>query len=381
MDYLKTCVNILRQLVAIPSVSGNEKQAALFVRNFLENELGMETELQYVTDTSCNVIGRWRASGASRLLVLGGHLDTVSPSKLWEIDPYMLTRVEDRLYGLGSADMKGGLAAQLTCLLMLKKQNIPLISDVEFIALADEEGLSSGAHMYASNFYGQQMSRKSFFILGEPHYDNIVIGATGKILIKCDIVGQSGHAAKPEQGVNAIDCMADFLAIVNHTYQAKYLKGECASHCCLMVDSHYTSYNLNIPEKCSCLINKQLLPTENATSFLENLKSIYSKNINQGELIITQELPNYPAYAISPEQEDLDKFLRILREKYDRTPKLEINQSVSDGNILYNNLNMPGILFGPYGANLHSHGEYVSMTSLSNYMNELFGYICEYYSE
>lgn len=50
--------------------------------------------------------------------------------------------------------------------------------------------------------------------MGEPHFDNIVIGATGKALLSLHIQGKEGHASTPEKGINAIDCMARFLTAV-----------------------------------------------------------------------------------------------------------------------------------------------------------------------
>ncbi|MFQ8792474.1 MAG: peptidase dimerization domain-containing protein [Oscillospiraceae bacterium] len=47
--------------------------------------------------------------------------------------------------------------------------------------------------------------------MGEPHYDNLVIGATGKALLSLRVQGKEGHASTPERGVNAIDCMATLL--------------------------------------------------------------------------------------------------------------------------------------------------------------------------
>ena len=378
IDHLGVCKDLLRQLIAIRSVSGNEKRAALLVHDFLDNELGMETELQEINDTSCNIIGRWRTENASRLIILGGHLDTVPPSELWETDPFTLTQDEDKLFGLGAVDMKGGIAAQLACLLRLKKEKIRLNTDIEFIGLADEEGLSSGAHRYVDSFDKKQLAGKSFFILGEPHFNNIVVGATGKILLRCNIKGQSCHAAKPENGINAIDCMSEFLVALNRKYSTEYMNGKSGSHCCLMVDSHYKSYGLNVPDRCTCLINKQLLPNENKESVVSDVEKIYHDTVGKGSLTIKPELPNYPAYQLPNGQEDLRLLLKLLHDKYSHRPELVVNQSVSDGNILYNWLKIPGVLFGPDGANLHSPGEYVSESSLGTYINELFDYICAF---
>ncbi|MCF2676086.1 peptidase dimerization domain-containing protein [Pseudoflavonifractor phocaeensis] len=58
--------------------------------------------------------------------------------------------------------------------------------------------------------------------MAEPHFDNIVVGATGKVLLKLEVTGAPGHAAMPEKGINAVDCMAALLQAVNQTWGSCY---------------------------------------------------------------------------------------------------------------------------------------------------------------
>ena len=78
MKQIHECLDLLRQLVSIPSPSQNEEEHARFIAAYLRDELAMETELQHVAGKSYNVVGRWPLSegDAPRKLMLGGHLDT-----------------------------------------------------------------------------------------------------------------------------------------------------------------------------------------------------------------------------------------------------------------------------------------------------------------
>lgn len=78
------CIALLQQMVAIPSESQNEQAFAEFLANYLREELSMETQLQHVDGKSYNVIGRWNSSTHGKKLILGGHIDTVSPTPRWE---------------------------------------------------------------------------------------------------------------------------------------------------------------------------------------------------------------------------------------------------------------------------------------------------------
>ena len=372
------CLELLRQLVAIPSESQNEEAHARFLERFLREELDMETTLQHVSGKSYNVIGRWQTDRrpASRKLLLGGHLDTVPPTDLWRTDPYVLTRDGDRLRGLGAGDMKGGLAAQLTVLKRLHREGVRLNTDVEFVGLADEERFSIGANAYVERARQEgDTPADTFFIMAEPHYDNIVIGATGKILLRFEVTGSGGHASTPEKGVNAIDCMTELLNAVNQVYGARYREGACGSHCCLKIESRYPGYSLNIPESCSCLLNKQLGPTESAEDFITDVYELYEERVGRGSLTIHREIPSYPSYCLSEEEPHLAELTRLLDQQFQYRPVLRVNQSVSDGNILYNRLGIPTVLFGPQGVNFHTENEYLLESTLADYMDQLYAYI------
>ncbi|MCI9170523.1 MAG: M20 family metallopeptidase [Lawsonibacter sp.] len=381
MTELEQCIDLLRQMVAIPSESGNEAAFASFLERFLREELKLNTHLQHVDGNSCNVIGQWNdRKPRSRKLILGGHIDTVPPTPRWRSDPYQLLERDGTLCGLGAADMKGGLAAQLMVLKRLKDEAVQLDADIEFVGLADEERYSIGAHAYVDWAKVHHVpGQKTFFIMGEPHYDDIVIGASGKALLSLQIRGEEGHAATPEKGTNAIDCMAAFLEAIQETYMPKYMSGTCASYCCLSIDSGRAGYSLTIPATCQCLLNKQLLPTERIDSFIAELETLYAKKVGRGTLTIQKEIPSYPAYQIDPEQEDLNRLTSFLQTRFSHTPLLRINQSVSDGNILYNNLGIPTALFGPKGVAFHTEHEHVAIGSIQTYMDALYGYICEEY--
>jgi len=373
------CLELLEQLVAIPSESQNEEAMARFLADYLRRELGMEVQLQHVEGKSFNVRGLWPRE-ARRRLILGGHIDTVPPSERWAQDPYQLTVQGDIIRGLGAGDMKGGLAAQLTVLRRLRQEGRSLDCELEFLGVADEERHSIGANAYVQARQQEpSRDREEFFLMAEPHYDNIVIGATGKVLFRVDIQGTGGHASTPEKGVNAIDCMAEFLAQINHKYRALYQQGRCASHCCLRVESAYSGYSLNIPEHCFCLLNKQLAPQESAGQFAEDLEGLYQQMVGQGTVSITQQIPSYPSYCLPEDQKDLAALVRFLEEKHQHRPELRVNQSVSDGNILYNRLKIPTVLYGPQGVDFHTEREHLLRSTLESYMDQLYGYLLDVY--
>lgn len=139
-------------------------------------------------------------------LLLCGHTDTVPFDEgRWSKDPFTLTEQNNKLYGLGTADMKGFFAFILDALrdISVKDLQHPLY----ILATADEETTMAGARYFAAN----AAIRPSFAIIGEPTSLQPVRAHKGHLSNAIRITGQSGHSSDPERGVNAIELMNESI--------------------------------------------------------------------------------------------------------------------------------------------------------------------------
>lgn len=363
MDYNAYYLEMLKKFVAIPSTSQHEEAFARELERILREELSMETRLYHVEGEGYNVMGTWKGTKPGRTILLGGHIDTVTPSAAWSTDPFVLHIDGDKGYGLGSADMKGGLAAQLVALKQWKDEGVDFAGTIIFSGMCDEERHSLGANAYVEQVQQGLEEVPDFAIFAEPHYDNMVIGATGKVLLKLTVFGEQGHAANPETGVNAITCLSRLLSAMDQKYTPLYEAGERASFCPLRIESRYEGYSLNIPEECSTWINKQLFVGEEIDQFIEEVKALYEEKVGVGRLEIQREIPYYPSYLLDQENQDYKEVMQILTEEFNIDPELRINQSVTDGNITYHTLGIPTILLGPLGKDYHKANEYIDLPS------------------
>ena len=123
----------------------------------------------------------------------------------WSKDPFTLTEQNNKLYGLGTADMKGFFAFILDALrdISVKDLQHPLY----ILATADEETTMAGARYFAAN----AAIRPSFAIIGEPTSLQPVRAHKGHLSNAIRITGQSGHSSDPERGVNAIELMNESI--------------------------------------------------------------------------------------------------------------------------------------------------------------------------
>ena len=358
----------LEELVTTPSVSQSERAVAEKVAAIL-TDMGYAPEIQPVGEAGANVICRI-PGGNGPTVLLGGHIDTVSVCAGWQHDPSRLTVANGRAYGLGACDMKGGISALLTLLRRFALSGGKPAGDILFAALADEERLSLGAETFA-----ETSPRADFCILAEPHYDEFVVGATGKILLELTVRGACGHAAKPETGVNAIACMSRFLAAADRKYGDLYRQGKAASHCPLHIWNEYPTYSLNIPDKCSLLLNKQLFPSESADAFQADLQMVFRETCPEAELVIERRRPYYPAYETDQTSRNFQRLHRLAEESQGRPIPLMVNQSVSDGNVIEPILGIPTVIFGPKGVGCHQPDEYLVLDSVMCYIDTLYRFL------
>ena len=210
---LPTFIELYRQLIATPSISAtdaniDQSNEALInlLANWLEN-LGFSIEIQPVPETrgKFNLLAT-RGKGKGGLL-LCGHTDTVPFDEgRWTQDPFTLTEKDHKLYGLGTADMKGFFAFIIDALREMSLDN--LAHPLSILATADEETSMAGARYFAAN----TAIRPDFAIIGEPTSLVPIRAHKGHLSNAIRITGQSGHSSDPEKGINAIELMHESIS-------------------------------------------------------------------------------------------------------------------------------------------------------------------------
>ncbi len=198
-----TPLELTKKLVSLPSyVDGiqNEMPAIEFLEKYIQANLPeLTVERQRITEDSprCNLIVRGR--NQPKLFVLG-HIDTVQPKKDWATNPLEPVVENGRLYGLGAADMKGGLAAFLWALVQ-NKQAIAL-DNLMLLIYVDEEYDFKGILRFIAD--AEIANLKPAMTLSLDGDLEVATGCRGVIELKLLVQGKSGHASNPANGVNAI---------------------------------------------------------------------------------------------------------------------------------------------------------------------------------
>lgn len=199
--YITDAINLLRQLIATPSVSRSEDASAAIIYDAL-TAYGLHPE-----QSGCNVWCIAPGYDESReTILLNAHIDTVKPVASWTRDPFSPTVEGDTLYGLGSNDCGGGLVTLLQVFRKIVSEGIDTGRNVIYLASAEEE--VSGAGGIASVL--PLLPKIDAAIVGEPTGMQPAIAEKGLMVLDITARGRSGHAARGE-GVNAIYEMLDDL--------------------------------------------------------------------------------------------------------------------------------------------------------------------------
>jgi acetylornithine deacetylase/succinyl-diaminopimelate desuccinylase len=198
----ESLVALTSRLVSIPSYHGlenPEEKISLYLRDFLAEE-GLETERRRTPEGRFNVLAHYGKGGSfEKTLMLNGHTDTVDVANM-TIAPFSGEVREGRVFGRGSVDMKGALAAMIHAVLAVKKAGIPLEGEVLFAGVADEEFWNAGTRDIV-----ERGPKTRYAIVGEPTELKIFHGHRALEWIEIAVKGRYAHGGTPEKGVNAIE--------------------------------------------------------------------------------------------------------------------------------------------------------------------------------
>lgn len=185
-------LQLLQQLIAIPSFSREENETADAIAQFFRNH-GIEPQR-----SRNNVWARCAHFDERKpTLLLNSHHDTVRPNKDWTREPFAATIENGKLFGLGSNDAGGALCALIAAFVQLYDATLPY--NLVMAATAEEE--IAGQHGIESLL--PELGHIDAAIVGEPTGMEMAIAEKGLLVLDCTAHGKSGHAAR-DIGVNAI---------------------------------------------------------------------------------------------------------------------------------------------------------------------------------
>ena len=241
-QYVSDAVELLKKLIATPSVSRNEKDAADIMEQTIRSygfEPQREANNLWIIDPHYDE--------SRPTLMLNAHIDTVKPVASWSRDPFSPDVEDGVLYGLGSNDCGGGLCSLLQIFRMLTEK--PQSYNLIYLASAEEEVSGKDGITRALPL----LPHIDLAIVGEPTGMNPAVAEKGLMVLDVIAHGKSGHAARNE-GVNAIyEALDDMRWIRDYKFE-KVSEFLGPTKMTLTVVNAGTQHNV-IPDKCTMLVD------------------------------------------------------------------------------------------------------------------------------
>jgi succinyl-diaminopimelate desuccinylase len=198
----KAPLEITRELVQIETMNppGRELECAQYVGKVLQ-DAGLQVSYHEFADGRTSVVARLAGAGGKAPICFGGHIDTVPlGAKPWSKDPFAGEVSGGRIYGRGTTDMKGGVAAYVWAALELAR--LPRgKADLLFVSVAGEETGCQGSFDLARS---RAVLGARAVVIAEPTSNYPIVGHKGALWLQAAATGVTVHGSMPHLGVNAI---------------------------------------------------------------------------------------------------------------------------------------------------------------------------------
>ena len=210
--------HLVQELVRIPSVyrpgraGGNEERVAGFVADYLERA-GFEVHVEEAAPGRPSVWAVWEGGGAGKTLLFEAHTDVVTEGRAgdWEHAPFAAERVGDRIYGRGTCDTKGNLAAAVVAVKAIKDSGVPFPGRLVLCHPVDEEGMMAGIKSFIERGHAGKVDGA---VICEPEENQLCIKQKGALRVAVTFRGRMAHGAMPRSGVNPVTRAARFVVAV-----------------------------------------------------------------------------------------------------------------------------------------------------------------------
>ncbi len=369
-------------MVRIPSVNPvlapdephGEGRIATFIRDWLAAR-GIAARLEEVAPGRPNVVAQIGGASASPgpgggaipgaasdrgpTLVLCGHIDTVGTAGM-TIPPFEPCLENGRLYGRGSFDMKGGVAAILAAGVALARgaqQGAPLHGTVRLALVADEELTSLGADHFAARY------RADGCILAEPTAGQLILAHKGFVWATIRTMGHAAHGSRWDLGKSAIGAMGRVIAALEahdaHELRTRShpLVGPASMHCALVQGG--VGLSTYAPE-CVLKIERRTLPGESPDEVIAELKRVIRHAGEAAEIALDVARP---PMSCDPRSRLASKVREAARSVTGSTPE-ETGVGYWTDAAIFAGAGVPALIYGPSGEGAHEAVEWVDVESV-----------------
>ncbi len=341
-------------LVRTPSISGQEAAVAALLAEAMRH-----AGFQHVwTDRIGNVIGRY-GGGRGPALLFDGHMDTIDlgDRAAWRRDPFGGIIENGILYGRGAVDMKASLAAMIYGVKLLADSGAALAGDL-YVAFVVQEEPCEG--MAVRVLIEEEGIQPDFVVLGEPTNLGVYRGQRGRVELMVTTYGRSGHAAAPQQGVNAIYAAAKLVFGIELLAPQLLNDPVLGQGTAAVTHIESTAGSLNaIPDRCALVVDRRLTLGETEARAIAEIQQLVRREGIRADVVTADFVTtNYNGYVergrkyyppwLLPEDAPLTRsVVRAVERALGVHPRLGAWQFSTDGAYTMGTAGIPTVGFGP----------------------------------
>lgn len=402
--YSEELINLTSVLVRIPSENrapdGDELNAQVFLEEWFKSN-GIPVERFNILDVPGlqehegywpgrnyekrpNVVAHLKGSGGGKSLMLSSHIDTVTRMPLpWAISSPFSGEVKgDRLYGRGSYDMKGSLAASAILLKIIHENSIHLAGDVYVESVVDEENAGANGTL-ASRLRGYI---PDLAIVPEPTNLDICPHSKGGQVFEIDFQGRSGVRYSGEDILNPIYALAKIVtqiekyeAWINTDVSLPPLFSQTDKPRSVVLSKVKAGDltpggNIGIPESAWLEVFIQVLPGYDETRLQQEFYGFLNELIEKDPFLREHRpvIRNSSRFLYPSTTDTAHPIFELLASNYQQVtgqPARIVGASVACDSFIFDHyFGVPTLLFGPAGGNAHGRDEWVSISSLITFV-------------
>ncbi len=358
-SYKPEMSKFLRDMIAIPSESCDEKQVVIRIKKEME-QVGFD---RVDIDPMGNILG-YVGSGKT-LIAMDAHIDTVgvgNPDN-WEYDPYKGYEDDEIIVGRGASDQEGGMAAMVYAGKIIKELGLEKGIDLEddytllITGTVQEEDCDGLCWQYIIE---ESKIRPEFVVSTEPTSCRIYRGQRGRMEIKVETTGISCHGSAPERGDNAIFKMGPILNDLQ-TLQDRLKQDLFLGKGTLTVSEIFFSSpsRCAVADGCSISIDRRLTWGETWEGALEEIRELPS--VKQAKAVVSMynyDKPAYtglvypteayfPAWVLDENHDVCESLVSAYKGLFDKEPVIDKWTFSTNGVSIMGRFGIPCIGFGP----------------------------------
>jgi acetylornithine deacetylase/succinyl-diaminopimelate desuccinylase-like protein len=352
-------VQLTKEMIAIPSVTGDEEALSEYIKDKLES-YGMKTEIQYVEPRRPNVYGVMKGDSPGKRLNYNAHVDTVPAGDGWETNPFEAVVRDGKIYGRGACDMKSGIACTLNMLRAIANSDVAFDGELSFSGVVDQEATDKGAWamMDVPKWRSLDGVVLTYSYCGD-ETKPIPLGLTGKVLYDIRVKGKAAHGFRPHLGVNAVEDAARIIANLGGLNLKEHPDFGKGTVCTLKTEGSYEKYSVVIPENARFEVNRLLVPGESVQYAIRDMENLVKSLNLKSRVDVGVKPPRYESY-IATREEALMKILdQVYRQVMGKPPLYEYAYGITNANIFQGEHGIPCIHLGPQRGGAHQPNEHV----------------------